>query len=367
MHEFQVKVGATTTRVLIGRGLLARLNEEIEGFASSRERSLLAVDSAVVQDHGAIALASMQQGGECALVPVEASEEAKVIRTVAALWDSLREHGVARGGLVIGMGGGITGDVVGFAAATWMRGVELVLVPTTLLAMVDASIGGKTGINVPLPGGALGKNLAGSFWPARLVVCDIDTLQTLGEREFRCGLAECVKHAIIDGPDAATQLMAEIDNILARDPDALETLVARSSAIKASIVESDPRESGARALLNLGHTFGHALESRRELELMHGEAVSLGLVAACAASREMGMAGEDLGVYVGEILGRCGLPRRLPASVSRDDLRVAMGMDKKASHGRVRLVLPTELGSVKLVTEPTEAAIEAGLDAIEPG
>ena len=366
MREFDVKVGTAASRVMIGRDLLETLGEKLSMFADTTEHALLAVDSAILRSHGARAQTSMEARFSSSTAPVQAQEDAKIARAVEELWEALRCGGVGRGGVVVGMGGGITGDVVGFAAASWMRGVKLVLVPTTLLAMVDASIGGKTGINVPLPNGGLGKNLAGAFWPAELVLCDIETLGTLEDREFRCGLAECVKHAVIDGPQSFAQLQDDMDSILARDPEILEELVARSIAIKCSIVEEDPRESGKRALLNLGHTFAHALESRPELGLLHGEAVSLGLMAACAASRELGMAGDDLGESIHGLLRRAGLPVVLDRSVPADSLRSAMAMDKKASVGRTHLVLPRAIGKVELVMDPGEGAIAAGLEAIAP-
>lgn len=364
MREFDVTVGAEASRVQIGRGLLDGLGEKISEFTDQEERALIAVDEAILTTHGVRAQASLAGSFTTTAVAVEAREEAKVVAAVESLWDAMLQCGVSRGGVVVGMGGGITGDVVGFAAASWMRGVRLVLVPTTLLAMVDASIGGKTGINVPLPDGGLGKNLAGAFWPAELVVCDIETLETLDDREFRCGLAECVKHAVIDGPESFAQLSNDLELILARDLDAVEELVARSIAIKANIVGEDPREGGSRALLNLGHTFAHALESRRELGLLHGEAVAIGLMAACAAAKEIGFGEGELAEPIGDALKRAGLPVRLSCEVDLTTLRASMGLDKKASAGRVRLVLPKAIGSVEILESPGEEAIQAGLKAI---
>lgn len=364
MREFEVKVGTESSQVLIGRGIIDGLGDRVAALIDGQEKALFAVDSAILKTHGARAEVSLNRHFDCSAVSVEANEGAKVVSEVEALWDAMVDCGVRRGGVVVGMGGGITGDVVGFAAASWMRGVPLVLVPTTLLAMVDASIGGKTGINVPLPDGGLGKNLAGAFWPAKLIVNDIETLETLDDREFRCGLAECVKHAVIDGPESFAQLMEDLKPILDRDVDAVEELVARSSAIKARIVEEDPREGGSRALLNLGHTFGHALESRRELGLLHGEAVAIGLMASCAASAAIGLAKGDLAATIGEALTRAGLPLKISQSLDLNTLKAAMGLDKKTRGGRMRLVLPETIGSVQVVDDPGDDAVEAGLRAI---
>ena len=365
MREYAVQVGGEVSQVVVGRGLLGRLGELIasNSEASNVPATFLAVDSAIGESHGRTALAGLGDAA-CGSAMVEARESAKVTSSVESLWDEMMAAGVDRKGLVVGLGGGIVGDVVGFAAASWMRGVQLVLAPSTLLAMVDASIGGKTGVNVRLPDGGLGKNLAGAFWPARLIVSDIDTLSTLDDRDFRCGLAECVKHAVLDGEEAMERLDGELEQVCARDPDALEELVARSGRIKCAVVERDPREAGGRALLNLGHTYAHALESREELDLRHGEAVAIGLMSACAAAVEAGAGDPKLGDRVGELLGRAGLPIRLADGGPLEALRSGMQLDKKRVQGRIQLILPYAAGDVQIVDGPPEAVIEAGWRAV---
>jgi 3-dehydroquinate synthase len=324
----------------------------------------LCVDEAIAATHGTQALDGLAARFRVASCSVNATESMKTAPTVERLWEAMRTSGIDRSGIVVAMGGGIVGDVAGFAAASWLRGVELVLVPTTLLAMVDASIGGKTGINVPIDDGGLGKNLAGAFWPARLIVADIGVLDSLPDREFRCGLAESIKHAMIDSEEAFATLDAALPAILARDHDAIEALVVRSSGIKAAIVEGDPLERGDRALLNLGHTFAHAFEARHDLGLLHGEAVAIGLVAACAAAEGAGLAPAELGHSLRAMLSRAGLPTRLPRPVDHALLRAAMGVDKKRRGGQLRLVLPRAIGDIRIVDRPEEAFVEAGLLAV---
>ena len=365
MREYRVQVGGEESQVVVGRGLLERLGDLIEAQVDGSDAppTFLAIDSAVGETHGKVALAGLGAIA-CGSALVEAREAAKVASSVETLWDEMMGAGLDRRGLVVGLGGGIVGDVVGFAASSWMRGVQLVLAPTTLLAMVDASIGGKTGVNVRLPGGGLGKNLAGAFWPARLIVSDIDTLSTLDDRDFRCGLAECVKHAVLDGDEAMERLAGELEQVCARDPDALEELVARSGQVKCAVVERDPREAGGRALLNLGHTYAHALESREELDLRHGEAVAIGLMAACAAAVETGDSDPGLGERVGALLDRAGLPVRLADGGPLETLRAGMQLDKKRVRGRLQLILPFAAGDVRIVDGPPESVVEAGWRAV---
>ena len=363
MKTREIRIQSKTSTLVVGRDLLVQLPSMID--AADGSRLCLCVDDAIAHTHGQLVADAFGDKANLAVARVGADETLKTASTVERLWDELRRAGVDRTGVVIGMGGGIVGDVAGFAAASWMRGVDLVLVPTTLLAMVDASIGGKTGINVPLDDDSLGKNLAGAFWPARLIVADIGVLDSLDQRDFRCGLAEAMKHAIIDSPEAFETLQKDLPALLARDHDTVEALVIRSSAIKASIVERDPLEHGDRALLNLGHTFAHAFEARHELGLLHGEAVSIGLIAAAAAAVSMGLAKPSLREQIQAALAEAGLPISLPTTVERSLFKAAMGLDKKRRAGRSRLVLPRALGDVVVVDSPPESVIDAGLAAVE--
>lgn len=358
--------------MIVGRGLLAQagdlLREEVGRQMGDRVH--LMVDrgpgDVVATRHAAVLEAAVRGDGGVSLGLVQATESNKSIETIVRGWDQLAEAGVDRKGLVFGLGGGIVCDLAGYLAASWMRGIRLVLAPTTLLAMVDAGLGGKTGINRPLPGGGLGKNLVGAFWPARLVICDTDTLETLGEREFRSGLAECVKHGIIEGEETLAALDADLPGVLARDPEAMPRFVTRSASVKAEVVRRDFREGGERALLNLGHTYAHAIESRIEFGLLHGEAVSIGLVAASSASEAAGLASPGLAARVAAILRTCGLPTSLPDGGEElaASLRGAMQLDKKNSGGRLTLVLPASPGDCRIVTDPDEGIVQAGWSAV---
>ena len=282
------------------------------------------------------------------------------MRSVESIWDAMLKDGYDRQGLVIAVGGGLTGDVGGFAAATYLRGVPVVQVPTTLLAMVDASIGGKTGINVPVVqqdgGSMLGKNLAGSFWQPALVVADVSTLKTLDDRQLRCGLAECMKHGMLGHPEVISCIQENSEAIFARDEDVLVSLVSQSVAIKAQVVAQDEREQGSRALLNLGHTFAHAIEPMSELDLYHGEAVAIGLCAACSCGEALGMIDAEYADDIRTLLAEIGLPTRLPMPIELENALNLMAKDKKVEQAQIRLVLPTQDGAT-VVDEVDDGAI----------
>ena len=376
MHRRRLEFEQGSTTVLVGRGLLPRAGDLVtEAIGRSTDvRSFVGVDpgpeGVVETTHLPSLLAGLEGLGGVVTSNVEASELAKSMPGVEMLWDHMLDSGIDRRSVVIGLGGGIACDVVGYAASGWMRGVDLVLCPTTLLGMVDAAIGGKTGVNRRLPSGGLGKNLVGAFWPARLVICDCDVLRTLGDREFRSGLAECVKHAIIDGPDALSSLERELPAVLGRDPEVLSRFIDRSAGVKIGIVERDPREAGDRALLNLGHTYAHALESRTDLGLAHGEAVAIGLVAACRAAVAAGLqSGSAMEDRIRAVLGTAGLPTGASGigTEDLDELMAAMRVDKKASQGRIRLVLPRDLGDVVVLDDPGGSVVRAGWDAVIDG
>ncbi len=375
--ELDLAPAACRSTMLVGRGLLAQVGDLVAAELEQRggERIHLMVDrgpgDVIATRHAAVVEASVRGGGPVSIGTFQATESNKSLDTVAQGWSDLARAGLDRRGIVIGIGGGIACDVAGFVAAGWMRGIRLVLVPTTLLAMVDAGLGGKTGVNRPLPDGGLGKNLVGAFWPAELVICDTDVLDTLGEREYRAGLAECVKHGVIEGEETLKALEADLPGVIGRDPEALPRFVARSAAVKAEVVRRDFQEGGERALLNLGHTYAHAIESREEFELLHGEAVSIGLIAAATASASLGLGDPALVGRLEAILRRCGLPTALPRVPAASEaglatLRSAMQLDKKAAGGRLRLVLPVSSGGCRVVADPDEAAVLAGWRAVLP-
>ncbi len=394
--------------LIVQRGALPHLGKVLaaESIAVRSRRVLVVVDANVAQTHAITAVDALKAAGMLVTtVELTASETEKSMRAVETVWHAALEGRLDRGSLIVALGGGLIGDVAGFAAASYLRGIDLVQVPTTLLAMVDASIGGKTGVNLPLPGGGIGKNLAGAFWQPRLTVADADLLRTLALRELRAGLAECVKHAVIAGEDAFAQLERDAALLCNADGAALDALIPLSAAVKAAIVTQDPFERGVRAHLNLGHTFGHAIETIPSLQLLHGEAVAIGLLAAahCAAATwppYKGQALDDKGqaligrepnkgqalelnkgqalelnkgqAYKGQALvGRLeqllvalGLPTRLGMPVLSSEVLRRMGFDKKNEGGGLKLVLPRGLGDVVVTSDAPPVAVVHALACV---
>jgi len=292
-----------------------------------------------------------------AAVVLPAGENAKTLANVAVVLDALAALGASRDGTVIALGGGVIGDLAGFAAATWMRGVDFLQMPTTLLAMVDSSVGGKTGVNLPA-----GKNLVGAFHQPRAVVVDTDTLATLPPREYAAGLAEIVKYGAIGDANFFTWLEANAGALNARDAHALAEAIAASCRHKAGVVARDERELGERALLNFGHTFGHALETEAGYgALLHGEAIAIGMVLAARLSAALGRAPPADTDRLAALLARFDLPTALPADAHADALLARMRLDKKNVSGRVRLILWRGIGRTEIVPGVDEAAILSAL------
>jgi len=363
--RIRIDIPGSPTSLIVERGAIARLGTLLadEGVAVHDRRVLLVVDRHLANFATRAAAALAGAHAHVAAVHVDATEPLKSLAAVDAIWHAALAHRVDRRGLFVAIGGGLVGDLGGFAAATYLRGVDLVQVPTTLLAMVDASIGGKTGVNLALPGGGLGKNLAGAFWQPRLTVADPDTLATLPARELRAGLAECIKHAVIAGEPRFAMLEADADRLVASEPAALDRLIPSSAAVKAEIVARDPFERGDRATLNLGHTFGHAIETIPGIDLLHGEAVAIGMHAACRCAEHLGLLAHRDSARIVALIQRCGLPTVLPATVARAEIVRRMGFDKKAEGGRLRLVLPRAIGRVTVEADADHPSIQVAIDA----
>ena len=266
-------------------------------------------------------------------------EASKTRETWQRLSDAMLAAGLGRDSAVVAMGGGVTGDLAGFVAATYLRGIPYVQVPTTLLAMVDASVGGKVGVDTQH-----GKNLVGAFYPPVLVVADPLTLLSLPEQVYRAGLPEAIKHGIIADAEYFEWIAGHGREIRARQSVALTHLVRRSVEIKAGIVSQDERESGRRASLNAGHTVAHATETASAYRVSHGEAVAIGLVIECSIAEQMGVAENGLASTVAGVLGRFGLPVRLPGDLAPDSIVHAMASDKKNRGGAIHFALPAQLG-----------------------
>jgi len=337
--------------ILCGGGLVHEVGRLLK--AEGVRRAVVVSDSAVACSHGAAVTAGITAAGIVTHeLTIPAGEASKSIGMLGRLWDDLAGLAVDRGTHVVAVGGGVVGDLTGFAAATFARGLPVWQVPTTLVAQVDSAIGGKTGINL-----AGGKNLVGAFWQPRGVVADIDTLGTLPEREYRSGLAEVVKYGMILDPDFFRWLEQEAPSLLARNSAALAHAVERSARLKAGVVEQDEREvSGQRAALNYGHTFAHAYETATGYgRLLHGEAVAIGMARAARLAASLGRIDADVVERQDHLLERLGLPVSpagldLPVeALDPDRLVEIMRRDKKAAGGRLRFVLPSRIGHVDLV------------------
>jgi 3-dehydroquinate synthase len=333
-----VRHAGGTYPVYVEPGVLGRLNSLVKEHLPGH-RVVMVGDATVVELYGTGQLGSAGWSGET--LTFAAGERSKSRETWARLTDALLERGFARDSGLIALGGGVTGDLVGFVAATYMRGVPYLQVPTTLLAMLDASVGGKTGVDTPL-----GKNLIGAFHAPAAVVADPRALTPLPEREYRAGLAEAVKHGLIADPDYFEWMEVQAVALTRRDLPALTRLIRRSVEIKAEVVGGDEREAGRRAILNAGHTVAHALEQVSNYELPHGEAVALGLVVECELAEQLGIAQSGLRRRVAQLLARLGLPERLPHRLEPSALLGSMSGDKKNRGGQIHFALAAELGRI---------------------
>jgi 3-dehydroquinate synthase len=361
MRTVQVALAERSYRILVAGGLLARLGAECARLKLGR-RCAVITDARVGPLHATAAMESLKAAGfEPLLVTVPAGETAKALKVVASCYDAFAKARLERKSFVVALGGGVVGDLAGFVAATYLRGIPFVQVPTTLLAQVDSSVGGKVGVNLPA-----GKNLIGAFHQPRLVLCDLDVLGTLPEREFRSGFGEIIKYGIIYDAALFRRLERSMDRLLARDPAELAAVVARCCAIKADVVGQDETESGLRAILNYGHTIGHGLEAISSYgKYLHGEAISIGQVAASHLSaRHLGMPERDV-QRVRLLFGRAGLPVSVKlGATQRKALFAAMRLDKKVSGGEIKFVLARSVGKVEFGCAVPDADVEWALDQV---
>ena len=348
-------------RVYVEPGALDRLPLYIQEQLPGR-RVVVIADSQVHNIYRSGQWGSAPWSGE--FLTFEPGEKSKTRESWAELTDQLTQRGFGRDAGLVALGGGVTGDLAGFVAATYMRGVPYLQVPTTVLAMLDASVGGKTGVDTPS-----GKNLVGAFHPPVAVVADPRTLETLPEREYRAGLAEAVKHGMIADESYLRWIESNTEAIGQRQAAALVHLVRRSVEIKAEIVSDDERESGRRAILNAGHTIAHALEQSSGYLIPHGEAVALGLVAESYLAEVVGVGAPGLSRRVAGLLTRLGLPVRLPAEIPRSRLLDTMALDKKNKKGEIHFALVARAGemhrSETWTTAVPAASIEAALASID--
>jgi 3-dehydroquinate synthase len=323
------------------------------------EPVVLVSDQHVAKQHaGRVEKALRDSGYTVSLARIEAGEEHKTMQTIASLWAAFMAAGVERGSTIVALGGGVVTDQAGFAAATYLRGVRWVAVPTTLLGMVDASLGGKTGVDLPQ-----GKNLVGAFHAPALVLADPKVLATLPSAELRSGLAETIKHGILADPRllaccAALKNLDDPQELSARLPE----IVRRGMAVKVRVIEADPFEQGQRSALNLGHTVGHAIELVSGFRLRHGEAVAIGMVVEARIAEELGLAEAGLSETIASLLADVGLPTEIPADLEMDKILVAMQLDKKRAGSKVRFALPVRIGEVKVGVEVDNQRRKHALD-----
>ena len=304
---------------------------------------VVVTDENVAVFHADRALESLQRSNyEPHLKILPAGESTKTQDSISGLWRFFLEAGLDRKSTVVALGGGVIGDLAGFAAATFMRGLDWVVVPTTLLSIVDSSLGGKTGFDRPE-----GKNLIGSFHPPRLVLADPKLLETLPEAELRSGLAEVLKHGIVADPHLFDLTAHGLESVKSN----LLEIIRRAMAVKVKIIEDDPIEKGLRAVLNVGHTVGHAVESVSGYRLRHGEAVAIGMVSEARLAETLGLAAKGLSVRIAEALSALGLPTEIPEDLSRQELIRALRFDKKKAGGISRFALPIEIGRVRVNVE----------------
>lgn len=356
MRSVIVGLGSRSYPIHIGRGLLARA--DLVGEHLPAPRAVVISNDVVAPLYLAKLVEALRSAGvACGELVLPDGERYKDRATLDSIHDYLLASRAERSTALIALGGGVIGDLAGFAAATYQRGVPFIQVPTTLLAQVDSSVGGKTGINHPL-----GKNMIGAFHQPRLVLADTDTLATLPERELRAGLAEVIKYGLIRDLPLLEWLEANLERLLAREPEALAWAIERSCANKAEVVAADETEAGVRASLNLGHSFGHAIEAGMGYGVwLHGEAVAAGTMIAAVLSRRLGWLGEVDVERIEALFIRAGLPVRAPA-LGVERYLEPMSHDKKVEGGRLRLVLLVRPGEARIHADAPERDIRAAIE-----
>lgn len=364
MRKVNVSLGDRSYPILIGTKLLSRLGSECAQRKFAKKCAIIS-DRNVAKHYGKTVVQSLRAAGfDPVLIVVDAGEKAKKLETVQSCYDQLATHRIERKSFIVALGGGVVGDLAGFVAATYLRGIGFVQVPTTLLAQVDSSVGGKVGVNLKA-----GKNLVGAFYQPQLVLCDLLTLDTLPEREFRAGLAEVIKYGIIYDAQFFRRLERDLEKILKRNPQVLAAIIARCCEIKAEVVSQDETESGLRAILNFGHTIGHAIEAISGYgTYLHGEAISVGQIAAARLSKRLLSLSDNEVARIERIFAKANLPvsLKLP-SKTRAKLIAAMKLDKKVSAGEVRFVLATHIGRVVYAQRVSINQIELALASVDHG
>jgi 3-dehydroquinate synthase len=354
MRTLRVELGERSYPILIGPGLLNDPDLMLRHIGGPQ---VMVVTNETVAPLYLDRLLEALSGHQTYTKILPDGEEYKNLDVLAGIFDALLEVPCDRGVTLVALGGGVIGDITGFAAACYQRGVPYIQVPTTLLAQVDSSVGGKTAVNHPL-----GKNMIGAFYQPRLVLADTDTLGTLNDRQLRAGIAEIIKYGLIRDPELFDWLELNIDALLARDAEVLSYAIERSCRDKAEVVAADEREGGVRATLNLGHTFGHAIETGMGYGAwLHGEAVAAGMCMAADLSRRLGWLDHATIERIDKLVARAGLPTRAPAELDPSRFLELMAVDKKVEAGKLRLVLLKSIGEAVVTKDFAHALLEQTL------
>ncbi len=355
-QTIQVGLGERSYPIAIGTGIIAQTGASLQA-ANMANRCAVISDDRVAALYSGQVMASLRQAGlDAELLVFPHGEASKQLATIGELASRLADLGFDRGDGLIALGGGVVGDITGFLASVYLRGVPFVQIPTSLLAQVDSSVGGKTGVDIPQ-----GKNLIGTFYQPRAVFIDTDVLHTLPRDEFLGGMAEVIKYGASMDSDFFSWLGQHRQAILALDPTVIIPMIRRCCEMKAKVVEQDEREGGLRRILNFGHTIGHAVEAASGYQLIHGFAVAIGMQAVADLAVRCGVADPTVAVRIGELLRAYELPTAIPPDHDLATLRAFLRTDKKTRGGRLFFVLPEQIGSVRITDQVEEADVDAVL------
>jgi len=349
LSTISVHLQETDYQIAIAPDLLSDIGEQLKELNIGKQ--ILIVSNPVIFNHyGEAMIASLESANFSVCYQIlPAGERHKTLLSVQKIYDTALEHHLERSSTIIALGGGVIGDMAGFAAATWLRGINVIQVPTSLLAMVDAAIGGKTGVNHPQ-----GKNLIGAFHQPKFVLIDPHVLKTLPQREFRAGMAEVIKYGVIWNAELFEQLerAEQLDNLDRMSPDLLQQILAHSCQAKADVVSQDEKEGGLRAILNYGHTIGHAIETLTDYRLLnHGEAVAIGMSVAGQIAVKMGFWEQESTQRQDQLIRKTELPKKVPPMLAIDDILETLKSDKKVQAGKVRFILPEKIGSATITDQ----------------
>ena len=352
MQRLKIDLGARSYDIILGSGLLDRVGELLSQVLQT-SRIILVTHPSLFRLYGDKVLAGLKkQGWATDIIEVPEGETSKSLQQADIIYDRLLDFNCDRKSVLIALGGGVIGDLTGFVAATYQRGIPFVQVPTTLLSQVDSSVGGKTAVNHPK-----GKNMIGAFYQPRMVIADLDTLQTLPKNEFRAGIAEVIKYGVISDANLFDYLEKNADKILQLDHECLAYIIKTSCSIKAEVVEKDERESHYRMILNFGHTLGHTIEALTGYsQFIHGEAVAIGMVQAAKLSQQLEKCQDEVPKRLRKLIKKCGLPSQWPDLDSQAVIE-CLYHDKKTMNHKIKFILVKELGSVEIVEDMPEADI----------